>query len=167
MSRHTPAITFVKSTFSPSVIHSVNQQLLRQQPNSFSLGRKCSKQGFLRRRERGSHRPCQRPCPASLGEASGALPANPAANPPSAVHTPCAMPRSAMGKLSLWEFWRLRVNASEWEGGKGSVYLGAPALPFPLLPPQCSACSTAQSRATFGKVRLQNLQLMTQILSPH
>lgn len=53
---------------------------------------------------------------------------------PSGVNTARVMPRGAMEKLSLWEFWLLRHSASYWEGGESSVYLGTPALPFPLLP---------------------------------
>lgn len=135
MSWHTPTITLLKSTFSPSVIHGVNQQLLRQQLNSFSLGRKCSKEGFLGRRERR-----RAPSVSAVlsfirrGERRSACKSYCQPSRPSGVNTACVMPRGAMEKLSLWEFWLLRHNASYWEGGESSVYLGAPVLPFPLLP---------------------------------
>lgn len=58
---HCPAVTALELAHShhypckkhifTSIIHSVSQQLLRQQPDSFSPGIKCSKQGFLCRRE--------------------------------------------------------------------------------------------------------------------
>lgn len=53
-------------------------------------------------------------------------------------------PHSAMGKMSLWEFWLPSCNASGWEG---RCLPGAPVLPFSLLPDdaQCTAQHRAES----------------------